>query len=258
MFIPAEQGSQEIVAQAEGWVMGDGVVIQPQDVQPGDQVHITAHFTNTATYLPAWATMQVKLDGLVIWEQSGLFPYGGDKESFNIDYDLPADMSSGAHRITAQEQGQQTKIPYVDFTITAPPQPGQRNVSFSSVPAGAQISVGDAYIGDTPVTVSLDPGTYAVSALYNGQTLSKNIQVSSGSGSMAVSFTFSQTAPFDLNKWLSDNKWYIGGALVGAGLLYVIIKKPDTVKRGLATASDLAGKGYVKAKEAYQRAVLTV
>ncbi len=248
---------ERITAEGLGWVMADSVAVTPKDVAPGDTINITAHFTNTASYLPAYATLQVKLDGLVIWEQIALFPYGGSSDSYPISYTLPVNMNGGSHRITANESAQNTQIPYDEFLITSPPPPGQRNVSFSSIPAGAQISVGNAYVGDTPVTISLSPGTYAVTALYNGQTLSKNVQVSSGSGSMSVPFTFTRSAPaFDLTKWLSDNKWYLGATVVGLGVLYLAVKKPATLQRGATKAYELAGKGYEKAKEIYQKSMV--
>ncbi len=248
---------QGIQALAEGWVIADtNPVVQPSDVQPGGTIHITAHFKNTATYLPAFATLQVKLDGLVIWEWSGLFEWGGKEEGVDIDFTLPSSTSTGAHRITAQESDQGTNIPYTDFTVSAPPPPGKRNVSFSSIPAGAQVYIGSAYHGDTPITIPISPGTYVVKAVYSGQEVSRNIQVVSGSGTLSVEFTFTQEPAFDLTKFLEENRWYIGGGIAALALLYLAVKQPATVKRGLSVAQEYAGKGYQKAKEVYKGAII--
>jgi hypothetical protein len=196
----------------------------------------------------------VSLVGLFIWEQdSQFFSFGGTNANFNIPYVLPVGMSSGAHRITAFEGSQDTLIPYADFTITPAPPPGQVNVSFSSVPVGAQITVDGAYVGNAPVTVPLIPGTHAVSALdtVTGETKTLNIQVYAGSGSQSVPFTFAAGgAPFDLMAFLKANQWYIIGGAAGIVILAVALKNPTTVRRGVKAASNIAQQGYSKAKEA--------
>lgn len=252
--------ADNISGLATGWVVAKKVEVTPSDAQPGDTIHIRAIFENE-NWIPAYAVLQVKLDGAVIktWcDYVGCFIVFGSNEVFpwEFDYTLPTSISPGiSHRIEALEQDQ--IIPAsTEFTVTSPAQPGQRNVSFSSVPEGAQIYIADAYYGNTPITVPLVAGVHAIKAVYSGQEQSRNIQVVSGTGTMSVTFTFSQTAPFDFGQWLSDNKWTVGGALISAGVLYLIVKKPATVKRGLATASELAGKGYMKAREAYQKTVM--
>lgn len=239
---------------SEGYIVAYNVQVTPGDVAPGDTIHIKAMFRNES-FLPAYGTLQLKLDGMIIKEHCLLGVcvdlFGGHETAvpWDEDYTLPLSIPAGVtHKIEALEEGQITPA-FTLFTVTSPPAPGQRNVNFASVPAGAQIYVSDAYYGDTPLTIPLAPGTYAVKAVYGNQELSRNINVVTGSGSMPISFTFQQGTPFDLGQWLSDNKWTIAGGLVAAGLLYMVIKKPETVKKGISVAKDYAQKGYQKLKE---------
>lgn len=249
-----------VKAQGEGWIMAQSVVVTPNDAQPGDTVHIKAVFKNTAAYLPGYGVPVLELDGLWIyggWASSAVFVLAGLEFLVEIDYVLPSSISTGTwHRVEAREADQRANIPGYDFTVSSPAPPGQRNVSFSSVPADAQIYVSEVYRGNTPLTISLAAGTYAVRAVYAGQEQRKNIQVSLGSGSMSVPFTFAQDVPFDLGKWVSDNKWYLGATVVGIGILYLAVKRPATLQRGASKAYELAGKGYEKAKEVYQKSML--
>lgn len=235
-----------IRSQAEGWIVAQNVTVTPQDAQPGQTIHIRASFKNQASWLPAYGVLQLKLDGIVIDNYGdGILPtifVPGEVVQWDYDYVLPASISSGIpHRIQALEQGQ-ANIPYVDFTVTSAPPPGQRNISFTSVPAGSQIYIGNVYYGNTPITIPLNAGVYAVRGVYSGQEVSRNIQVTTGAGTMSVQFSFTQETPFDFTKWLSDNQYYIGAGIIGLGVLYYAIKKPDSVKRAVS-------KGYEAAKK---------
>lgn len=247
---------QDIGALAAGWVVADKVEVSPKDARPGDVIHISAFFRNQ-NWLPAYAVLELKLDGLVIDTYCTLLSCSvifGPRETitWNAEYTLPASISTGAsHRIEALEQEQLVPA-YDDFVVSSPPPPGQRNVSFSSTPTGAQIYVSGAYRGDTPITIPLPPGTYAVKAIYSDQEVSRNIQVVSGSGTLPITFTFTQETPFDLSKFLMDNALYIGGGLAALALLYLAVKKPATVKRGYAAAKEYASRGVTKAKEVYR------
>ncbi len=245
-----------IEAQAEGYIIGASIAVTPKDVQPGGTIHIRAVFENKS-FWPACGILEIVLDGVVIFTVGDYIPYCSITDKtyvFEDNYILSSSISTGiSHSIEARESDQTTVTAIDYFTVSSPPPPGQRNVSFASIPADAQIYVSEVYRGNTPLTISLVPGTYAVRAIYAGQEQAKNIQVSAGLGSMPVAFTFTQ---FDLGKWVSDNKWYLGATAVGIGILYLAAKKPATLRQGATKAYELAGKGYVKAKEVYQKSMM--
>jgi len=72
------------------------------------------------------------------------------------------------------------------------PRPGQGTISVSTTPTGAEVYVGGTYIGTAPVSTNVDPGTYTVRAVYQGQSKSKSVTVQAGETS-SVSFTFGYT-----------------------------------------------------------------
>lgn len=239
---------ENVQSQAEGWIVAESVTVTPTDAQPGQTIYISARFVNEASWLPAVGTLQIRLDGLVLFERYGAF-LPDEVVLWDESYNLPMSISSGiSHRVEALEQGQ-ANIPYSDFTVTSPAPPGQRNVSFTSIPAGAAIYVSEAYRGNTPITLPLTAGTYAVRAVYAGQEVSRNIAVTTGAGTLGVEFTFTQETPFDFTKWVKDNQWYLIGGAAGIALLALAIKKPDTVRRGYDKTKEYAGKAYEKAKE---------
>jgi len=69
------------------------------------------------------------------------------------------------------------------------PGPGQGTISVSTTPTGAKVYVGGTYIGTAPVSTNVDPGTYTVQAVYQGQSKTQSVTVAEGRTS-SVSFTF--------------------------------------------------------------------
>jgi hypothetical protein len=54
-------------------------------------------------------------------------------------------------------------------------------VTIISSKAGADIEVDGVFVGSTPTTVQLKPGTHAVSVKADGKVWQRNLQVSAGS-----------------------------------------------------------------------------
>jgi len=142
-----------------GWVVSEVCNVSPTSVGIGETIEIRGRFKNT-WWLPASAKTQFFFDGATIDEHDWVF-WPGETAWDATTYEIPPGTPEGRHECAVKEWAESwDERKTAPLTVVIPPPPDKCKFIVTTIPAGANAHINEAYIGTTPTIFELDEGYY--------------------------------------------------------------------------------------------------
>ena len=218
----------------------------------GDK-YVYMYFGDTVNNIKLFRTKKIPY----FWNSYDVWTDFNPKSELGID--TPGDYVIAAR--TSDEQNTHT----VNLTLTAPAPPGKAMLNVSTKPSGASIYINEKYVGISPISLPLDPGTYKVKAVIKGYEFKGCDGGQTGAGYCVVTLKAGESKPLTINLVKPPTPWWqdaLKYGLVGAGIGLVGLmlmrsgaagkisevvvpiyqKSKEVAKKGVSAAKKVASK----------------
>jgi len=210
-------------------------LVSPPVVKPGTIVHLKAkikndcwfHFCHVYIYLDN----ELKADNFRFYLAPAII-----KE--RLELEIPKDISDGLHIITVRTSDEAFEnLPgkSVQIYVGSPEKKGILKVK--SEPSGAEVYLNDKYVGNTPLSIILDPGTYTVKVSKKGyKPFERKVQIIAGQ----ITPVFAKLQPISETP---EKPWLLalgaGIAGIATGILAGYAKRKGYHEIALAKAKEI-------------------